>query len=190
MLRTSLWIRIRASTRFTRKLSIESMYKQLKLRYNDLCGTKTSRKNSCRKSAFSKSDSESSSSGTKDALSATQFKGRCRRCGTFGHKAVDCPEKKNDQKPTSNDSISTKTPKKFNRNCYYCSKKGHREADCFKKKWDSKSGNLGKESEKSTEVMLCGFCEDQDIYKVDSMYELVDSLEETFQNLDLSHCDI
>ena len=38
--------------------------------------------------------------------------------------------------------------------------------------------------------MLCGFCKDQDIYKVDSMYELVDSLEEKFQNLDLSHRDI
>ena len=38
--------------------------------------------------------------------------------------------------------------------------------------------------------MLCGFCEDQDIYEVDSMYELVDSLEEKFRNLDLSHHDI
>ena len=46
------------------KLSIESMYKQLELRYNNLCGTKTERKNVPRKSAFSESDSESSSSGT------------------------------------------------------------------------------------------------------------------------------
>ena len=38
--------------------------------------------------------------------------------------------------------------------------------------------------------MLCGFCKDQDIYNVDSMYKLVNSLEEKFQNLDLSHCDI
>ena len=38
--------------------------------------------------------------------------------------------------------------------------------------------------------MLCGFCKDQDIYEVDSMYELVDSLEENFQNLDFSHHDI
>ena len=117
-----------------RKLSIESMYKQLELRYNNLCSTKTARKNGCRKSAFSESDSESSSSGTEDALLATQFKGRCRRCRTFGHKVADCLEKKNDWKPTSNNSTSTKTPKKFNGNCYYCKKNGHREADCFKKK--------------------------------------------------------
>ena len=70
-----------------RKISIESMYKQLELCYDDLCGTKTSHKNSCRKSTFFESDSESSSSGTEDALLATQFKGRCRRCGTFRHKA-------------------------------------------------------------------------------------------------------
>ena len=38
--------------------------------------------------------------------------------------------------------------------------------------------------------MLCSFCEDQDIYEVDSMYELVDSLEEQFQNLNLSHRNI
>ena len=38
--------------------------------------------------------------------------------------------------------------------------------------------------------MLCGFCEDQDIYEVDSMYKLADSFEEKFQNLDLSHSDI
>ena len=61
--------------------------------------------------------------------------------------------------------------------------------DCFKKKWESKSGNLGKEPEKSTEVMLCGFRKDQDIYEVESMYKLVDSFD-FFLNLDLSHCGI
>ena len=38
--------------------------------------------------------------------------------------------------------------------------------------------------------MLCGFCKDQDIYDVDFMYELVDSLVGKFQNLDISHCNI
>ena len=38
--------------------------------------------------------------------------------------------------------------------------------------------------------MLCGFCKDQDIFEVDSMYKLVDSLKEIFQNLNLSHCNI
>ena len=46
--------------------------------------------------------------------------------------------------------------------------------------------NLGK----TTEVMLCGFCKDKDMYKVDSMYDQIDSLEGKLQNVDLSHCHI
>ena len=30
--------------------------------------------------------------------------------------------------------------------------------------------------------MLCGFCKDSDIYKVDFMYDLVDFLEAKFRN--------
>ena len=56
------------------KLTIQGMYDQLELRYEDLNSTKTLRKNGRRKSAFSDSDSESSkgsASGTEDALIAT-----------------------------------------------------------------------------------------------------------------------
>ena len=99
----------------------------------------------------SESDSESSSSRTEDALLATRLKGRCFRCGTFGHKAADCPEKKtDDRKSTSNNptSTSTKTPKTFKGDCTnYCGRKGHKEEYCFKKKQDSEAGNLGTESE-------------------------------------------
>ena len=150
------------------KLSIQGMYDQLELRYEDLHHTKTSRKNGRRKSAFSDSDSDSSkgsASSTEDALLATQFKGRCRKCGQYGHKGADCPEKKSEN---STPSTTGSTTPIFQGNCRYCGKKGHKEAQCRKKKRDSESRNLCKESG-TTEVMLCGFCEDAGIPKTDSI---------------------
>ena len=55
------------------KLSLQSMYNQLELRYDDLINTKTSCKNSRRKSTFSDSNLDSTkgyASGTEDALLA------------------------------------------------------------------------------------------------------------------------
>ena len=46
--------------------------------------------------------------------------------------------------------------------------------------------NLGEESGTTEEAMLCGFCKDMDIYRVNTMYKLVDSLEAKFENLDES----
>ena len=58
--------------------------------------------------------------GTDSVLIARGFKGRCRKCGTFGHKAVDCKKKEG-----GNSNEVT---------CFYCKKKGHRIAECFKLK--------------------------------------------------------
>ena len=54
--------------------------------------------------------------------------------------------------------------------------KGHKKVDCCKKKQEVESGNVCEESEKSTEIMLCGFVEDLEIQDQDLMYALVDSL--------------
>ena len=112
------------------------------MRLEDLTSTNLC-KNGHRKSAFSDSDSESSKdsrSGAEDALISTQFKGMSRKCGKYGHKGVDCPEKKLET-PSSN----TTGTKKFNGNCRYCGKKGHKEAECRKKKQDSEAGNVCEE---------------------------------------------
>ncbi|CAM9890236.1 unnamed protein product, partial [Chrysoparadoxa australica] len=55
------------------------------------------------------------------ALAAHQFKGRCRSCGQYGHKKIDCMKKESSDNP-------------FPWNCNYCGIKGHKEADCRKKK--------------------------------------------------------
>ena len=76
---------------------------------------------------FKLMDNRSKSLSNKETALAAftkQFKGRCRTCGEFGHKAVDC--KKIDKK-------------KFNGECFYCHKKGHKASECFKKKKDEKN---------------------------------------------------
>ena len=130
----------------TRKLSLQSMYNHLELRYDDPSSTKTSCKNGHSKSVFLDNDSDctkGSTSRTEDALLPTQFKGRCRKCGQYRHKGADFPEHKTEScTPSTTGSTTTK----FKGNCHYCGKKGHKEVECCKKKRDLESENVCKES--------------------------------------------
>jgi len=48
------------------------------------------------------------------------FKGRCHKCGTYGHKGVNCPENKTSESNTQ-----------FRRGtCWFCEKQGHLIFDC------------------------------------------------------------
>ena len=60
------------------------------------------------------------------ALFATKFKGRCNKCGKFGHKAKDCRSNIDNDKEKNQ-------KKKFAGKCFYCGKVGHREANCWAK---------------------------------------------------------
>ena len=51
-----------------------------------------------------------------------QFKGRCRNCGKYGRKAVDCPEKRDERKPL----------KKVK--CWRCGEFGHYANKCPNRK--------------------------------------------------------
>ena len=89
----------------------------------------------------------STSSNKKDGECALfmkkQFKGRCRNCGQIGHKAAQCPKKKQEgnqgTKSNNNSSKTQETTKqgsdewKKRLTCFYCKKKGHVKADC--RKW-------------------------------------------------------
>jgi hypothetical protein len=61
---------------------------------------------------------------TEGALFACQegFKGNCRRCGEYGHKAIKCPKKREEYK------------------CNYCKFKGHTKEFCRRKKKDQAEG--------------------------------------------------
>ena len=62
------------------------------------------------------------------ALAAGQFKGRCNKCGKYGHKSADCRGDKSQSAESSSG--------KFDGDCFYCKKPGHREINCWKKKKD------------------------------------------------------
>jgi len=79
-----------------------------------------------------------------------QFKGRCRSCGMFGHKAVDCKkrsikEQESKGKTTENsDGIRNKNRKhRFNGKCNHCGIFGHMEKDCRKKKAQERENTAG-----------------------------------------------
>ena len=63
------------------------------------------------------------------ALAGFGFKGRCKKCGVFGHKAAKCPEKKK-----GNNGPDKKENKiKIKGKCFNCGKEGHRAVDCWHK---------------------------------------------------------
>ena len=80
-------------------------------------------------------ESRGSTKKEESALITKGFKGRCRKCGAFGHKAVDCRKSES----TNSEDVT----------CFYCKKKGHRIAECFKLKKKKEKEN-GKESANPT----------------------------------------
>ena len=61
------------------------------------------------------------------ALLAGKFKGRCRKCGKFGHKAAQC------KSTTSNSNLQNTNNgnNRFNDKCYICGRYGHTKAECW-----------------------------------------------------------
>jgi hypothetical protein len=75
-----------------------------------------------------------------------KFKGQCTHCGKWGHKSLDCRDKKKKeeanfvQNEKGHSIQNTDGSRKFIGECFYCHKIGHRMADCRKKKFDEKKG--------------------------------------------------
>ncbi len=65
--------------------------------------------------------------GLSGAAFVHNFKGRCNKCGKYGHKASVCKDTVEKRKETSRIV------------CHFCKKPGHVMSRCFKKKFDEKS---------------------------------------------------
>ena len=108
---------------------------------------------------------ESGSDSEKDeekALFAKTFKGRCNKCGKFGHKAAECRSGGN--KDGKRIGKGRQGGGKFQGKCYHCGKIGHREADCWvkhgKPKTPEDQANKATEENTNEEVALSSLDED------------------------------
>ena len=75
-----------------------------------------------------KTSSKEDQTDNEVALARFGFKGRCKKCGVFGHKVAKCPEKK------KGNNASNKKENKIKGKCFNCGKEGHRVVDCWHKK--------------------------------------------------------
>ena len=93
------------------------------------------------------------------ALFVAKFKGRCNKCGKFGHKAKDC------RSNVDNDKEKNQR-KKFMGKCFHCGKSGHKEVDCWAKhgKPGERANTAGEENEieSDEETVLITIEEDVD----------------------------
>ena len=118
--------------------------------------------------------SENVSVKESDEVALSAFKGTCRSCGTYGHKAADCKKKEKDGK-TSNSGGEKAIE------CNYCHKKGHKEDKCWAKKKDEKKkdkeGSAGASENadialvsvyEPDEITLSAIVRDRDFFLCDS----------------------
>ena len=95
-----------------------------------------------------------------------QFKGTCNTCGKYGHKGLDCPERKENNSEGKNEGTGGKdrlsNDMKSKIRCYYCKKKGHMKADC--RKWkatkaaEQAKNAIDENASKSDSEDELGFC--------------------------------
>ena len=66
-----------------------------------------------------------------------KYKGRCKKCGKYGHKSADCrsdpSNSNNNWYNNNNGKHKHKHKHKFKGKCNYCGMEGHKEKDCWKK---------------------------------------------------------
>ena len=94
-----------------------------------------------------------------EAALITMFKGRCYKCGNFGHKSADCPTKIGDSKSNQrgNSNPSNDKPKKFRGKCWKCGKYGHSKRDCTQ----NDASNIANDEDNDEEVIaFCTFIVD------------------------------
>jgi hypothetical protein len=98
-------------------LDIESLREQLSLKYERLHGdndSEVSKKNKEEEAVMYASD--------KKYKFKKQFKGRCKKCGKYGHMVKDCHGDESNDNQQGNG---------FQGECFYCKKKGRKKQDCY-----------------------------------------------------------
>ena len=73
------------------------------------------------------------------------FKGNCRICGKYGHKAANFWENKGNKVKSQKTHVNGK--------CNYCEMKGHKETDCWKKARDNKENERANVAEDNEDTV-------------------------------------
>ena len=89
-----------------------------------------------------RSNKDKEESGGETALYAGgQFKGKCRGCGKYGHKVVNCPDRKDGSGNTGNRGNNNGNDSGgFKGKCFKCHEVGHKASNCPKKKSNGGGG--------------------------------------------------
>jgi len=94
--------------------------------------------------------------GNEVSLGNVEFKGTCYHCSKQGHKASDCPDKKNGRINNQQASGSNQQgAQPFKGKCNKCGEKDHKGANC--PKHNNSSNSINEETKKLTMLMwnLC-----------------------------------
>ena len=94
------------------------------------------------------------------AAYSKQFKGRCRKCGKYGHMGKDCRNQGNGHQGGNKQSgykgKHSKDTKRFTGKCFYCNKPGHLKQDCKKRIADQKKADdQGNRASEADEIAFC-----------------------------------
>ena len=142
-------------------LTISKLRDELNLKFERLNGKRTIDNNS------------NNGQDGETALFAGGFKGKCNRCGRWGHKARDCRSGGNNnnnnnngnqnRNQNNNRNESRNGNRKFQGKCNYCNKVGHKEADCWKKQRDERQNDQANSAVETGEEMVLmafekGYC--------------------------------
>jgi transposase InsO family protein len=156
-------------------LDIEEVREDLNLRYERL----------------GKPDDDSGSEDEEHALYVGgQFKGRCNKCGKYGHKAVACRSKPGDDKAKQGNKSGGFNSGKFTGECHYCKKVGHRASDCFKKKKDQGDNGQAKGHDMAEVVLMAldlddfEMVDDDDSSSIDDLPALIPRDQQYFDSSD------
>ena len=140
------------------ELSIEDVKIKLSTKYQRIKKRVSGRRQNSRSNGH---DDDNINEETALAAYTKTFKGRCRSCGKYGHKAADCQddkEKKSNGETKADDDKKGPTTTKFQGRCKFCNIYGHKEADCRHKKRQQSNEKANTAVDKEEEEEEIGFC--------------------------------
>ena len=130
-------------------LSIDELRSELNLRYDRM--------------RTRKDDDIPEDKGEHALFAGGKFKGKCRNCGKWGHKAKDCDDRDskkgtNTQQGKRNSNFNSRNgngTSTFKGKCYTCNQYGHKSPDCPTKNKTPDSANIVAEDEEEVALITC-----------------------------------